>query len=453
MGRLLLLMTTNTYRAGAFLEAARRLSVPVVVGSDRPQVLAAANPGGNLAVNFVDPDEGARSIVRFSTEYPIDAILAADDEGVILAAVASAALGLAHNPVEAVEAARNKHRMREMLAQAGIPCPAFQRIPITADPDGVARKVSFPCVLKPLSLAGSRGVIRADNPREFAAAFTRVVAILSQPEVAAQDTEVSQHILVEGFIPGHEVALEGLLSDGRLKVLALFDKPNPLDGPFFEETIYVTPSRLPAALQEGITARTAESLMALGLRHGPVHAELRVNDQGPWIIEIAPRSIGGLCSRTLRFGDGISLEELILRHALGSSAESLERERQAAGVMMIPIPLAGTLHKVQGQAEAEGVPGIEEVRLTIPVGQEVIPPPEGARYLGFIFARGETPERVEASLREAHHCLTFLIGPPDVSTPGEYAGVSALVREREMEKARAIRPRAHVPAGGSRRSQ
>jgi biotin carboxylase len=431
MGRLLLLMSTNTYRAGAFLEASGRLGVPVVVGSDQPHILAAANPRGYLAVNFMNPDEGARAIARFSWEYPIDAILAADDEGVILAAVASAALGLAHNSVEAVVAARNKHRMREIFTQAGIPCPAFRRIPIDADPEEIAKTVSFPCVLKPQSLSGSRGVIRADNPREFAAAFYRVAAILSQPEMAAQDHDLSRHMLVEGFIPGREVALEGLLSNGRLKVLALFDKPDPLDGPFFEETIYVTPSRLPLGLQEQITARTAEGLKALGLQQGPVHAELRVNNQVPWIIEIAPRSIGGLCSRTLRFGDGISLEELILRHALGFRGDNLERERQAAGVMMIPIPVAGILREVHGQSEAKGVPGIDEIRLTIPVGQQVIPPPEGARYLGFIFARGGTPERVEASLREAHRRLTFVITPRGASTASEYTGVPGRVRPRQ----------------------
>jgi len=453
MDRLLLLMTTTTYRAGAFLEAARRLGVPVVVGSDQPQVLAAANPGGNLTANFVNPDEGTRTIVEFSGQYPIRAVLAADDQGVILAASASAALGLPHNSVEAVVAARNKYRTRKMLAQAGIPSPVFQRIPIDADPEEAVREVSFPCVLKPLSLAGSRGVIRADNPREFAAAFRRVEAILRQPEVVAQAGEFSRHILVEGFISGREVALEGLLSHGRLKVLALFDKPDPLDGPFFEETIYVTPSRLPAAMQERTITRTAEALKALGLRHGPVHVELRVNDQGPWVIEIAPRSIGGLCSKTLRFVDGISLEQLILRHSLGYGVESLEREGQAAGVMMIPIPEAGILREIQGQAQAEGVPGIQEIRLTIPVGQALVPPPEGTRYLGFIFARGETPEQVEGSLRGAQRCLTFAITPLDDVAASECAGVPAYVRRREMEKAGSIRSRPRLPAGGSRRSE
>jgi biotin carboxylase len=418
MHRVLLLMTTTTYRANAFLEAARRLHVPVVVGSERPQALAVTNPGGHLTLDFSAPEETAHTVVAFARDYPISAVVAADDDGVILAAMASAALGLLHNPMEAVAAARNKYRMRQVLAEAEIPCPRFERFSIHHDPADVARLVSYPCVVKPLALSASRGVIRADDAAQFVVAFHRLVAILHRPEVATLASRSAQEILVESFIPGVEVALEGLLTHGKLKVLALFDKPDPLDGPFFEETIYVTPSRFPRAVQEAITACTANVATALGLRQGPVHAELRVNDQGPWMLEIAPRSIGGLCSRTLRFDSGMSLEELILRHALGLDVEAVEREQRAAGVMMIPIPQAGTLRQVLGQEEAKRVPGVEDLRLTIPLGQEVVPVPEGSKYLGFIFARGETPEAVEVALREAHRRLTFITTPAD-ETPGQ----------------------------------
>lgn len=411
-------MTTTTYRASAFLEAAGRLDVPVVVGSDREQVFSAVNPGAYLTLDFNAPEEASRAVVEFSKKYPIRAVVSADDDGAVLAAVASAALGLRHNAVDAVAAARNKHRMREVLAAAGVRSPRSTLVSIEEDPEEVARRVSYPCVVKPLFLAASRGVIRADDIPQFVAAFTRVVTILRRPEVAAQGGALSQQVLVEDFIPGIEVALEGLLSEGKLRVLALFDKPDPLEGPFFEETIYVTPSRLPAAVQEAITTCTMEAVMALGLQHGPVHAELRVNEQGPWILETAPRSIGGLCSRTLRFGTGISLEELILRHTMGLEVDSLDRERQAAGVMMIPIPQAGILHEVRGQEEAQSVPGIEEIRISIPLRQEVVPLPEGTRYLGFILARDETPERVEAALREAHRRLSFVITPAS-QTPGK----------------------------------
>jgi biotin carboxylase len=418
MYRVLLLMTTTTYRASAFLEAARHLHVPVVVGSERPQALAVANPGGHLTLDFSAPEEAARTVVAFARDDPISAVIAADDDGVILAAMASAALGLPHNPVGAVAAARNKYRMRQVLAEAGIPCPRFERFSIHHDPAGVARRVSYPCVVKPLALSASRGVIRADDPEQFVAAFHRLVAILRRPEVAILGGRSAQELLVESFVPGAEVALEGLLTDGKLRVLALFDKPDPLDGPFFEETIYVTPSRFPVAVQEAIAACTANVAAALGLRQGPVHAELRVNDQGSWMLEIAPRSIGGLCSRTLRFDSEISLEELILRQALGLDVEAFERERQAAGVMMIPIPQAGILRQVLGQEEAKRVAGVEDLRLTIPLGQEVIPVPEGSKYLGFIFARGETPDAVEVALREAHRRITFTITPAD-EPPGQ----------------------------------
>lgn len=299
--------------------------------------------------------------------------------------------------------------MRKVLADAGIPSPRFDLTSIDADPTEAASRVNFPCVLKPLCLSASRGVIRANDKEEFAKAFRRIVHILESPDVKARKDARAQQILVEDFIPGIEVALEGILIQGHLKVLAIFDKPDPLDGPFFEETLYITPSRLPITVQKDIISCTAQIADALGLREGPVHAELRVNDAGAWIIEIAARSIGGLCARTLRFGTGISLEELIIRHAIGMEVESLQRERQPAGVMMIPIPHAGILREVRGKKEAEQVSGIEEITISIPIGQEVLPLPEGASYLGFIFARGDTPESVEASLREAHRRLEFVI--------------------------------------------
>ena len=423
MQRLLLLMTTTTYRAQAFLDAAKRLDIPVTVGSERPQALAAVNPAGHLTLDFSAPEEGTQAIVDFARAHPLGGVIAADDDGVILAAMAASALGLPHNPVAAVVAARNKYRMRQILSESGIPGPRYWRFSIDDDPEAMARLVEYPCVVKPLSLSASRGVIRADNPTQFAAAYQRLLAILQRPDVAVSRRRSAQEILVERFIPGSEVALEGLLTHGQLRVLALFDKPDPLDGPFFEETIYVTPSRLAAAVQDQIASCTADVARALGLRHGPVHAELRVNEQGPWPLEIAPRSIGGLCSRTLHFGDQLSLEELLLRHALGRETEILERERLAAGVMMIPIPKAGILRQVTGQEHARQVEGIEDIRMTIPLGQQVVPLPEGSRYLGFMFARDATPAGVELALREAHRRLTFVITPPE-ARPAQVEDVS-----------------------------
>jgi biotin carboxylase len=259
-------------------------------------------------------------------------------------------------------------------------------------------------------LSASRGVIRADNPDQFITAFHRITRILEQPDVVTLG-DTAKHILVEGYVAGREVALEGLLDGGRLKVLALFDKPDPLEGPFFEETIYVTPSRLPESWQSRVMDATVHAVAALGLKDGPIHAELRLNDQGPWVIEVGARSIGGLCARALRFGAGISLEELILSHVLGLPIETMAREDKASGVMMIPIPQAGVLESVGGLEAARRVSGVDDVTITIPMGQEVVPLPEGNKYLGFIFARGDSPEAVEAALRKSHHCLRFRIDP------------------------------------------
>ena len=414
MARLLLLIPTTSYRVGDFMAAAEGLDVELVVGSNQRPVLEQFAAERSLALDFADMAEGQRQIEAYAGDYPLTAILGVDDDTLLLAALASAALGLAHNSPDSVIAARNKYRFRSALANAGPPSPAFRLMNIETD-DGAreARQASYPCVLKPLALAASRGVIRADDEAGFLAARLRIMAILDQPDVVAMGGEGARQILIESYIPGFEVAVEGLLHDGRLEILALFDKPEPLVGPYFEETIYITPSRLPAATQDDIAATARATVAALGLRHGPIHGEFRINDDGVWPLEMAARSIGGLCSRTLRFGAGVALEELILRHALGLPAADRQRQQRPAGVMMIPTPKTGTLREVRGLEDARAVPGVDDVTISIAPGRPVAPPPEGYRYLGFIFARGHSPDAVEETLRTAHARLEIIIEPAD----------------------------------------
>lgn len=406
--RVLLLTTTHTYRAEAFTTAARRLGIEVVTAIDLPDELDKPREV-KLALDFRDDAAAARRIVAYAQEQPLDAILSVDDSASLIAAEASAALHLPHNSPQAAEAARDKFVMRTLLKQGGVRVPHFQVFSTADDLAASARQVTYPCVVKPLALNGSRGVIRADDLTQFVIAAQRLARLLHSLDPAPEP----KPFLVEDFIPGFEVALEGLLNHGELKVLALFDKPDPLDGPFFEETIYVTPSRLPPAAQEAIAHCTVDSAKALGLREGPVHAELRVNKQGPWLIEMAGRSIGGLCSQTLRFAHSadVSLEELILRQAVGLEIDSLGRENLSGGVMMIPIPGEGLLRGVSGIGEAKAVIGIEDVQITAKLNYPLTPLPEGESYLGFIFARGTTPDQVEAALREAHQKLRFDVQP------------------------------------------
>ena len=416
MRRILLLMATRTYRARAFMRAAKRQGAAVTVGTERRNALEKAVPGATVALSFRQPERAVEQIAAFHQRYPLDTIVGVDDETTLLAATAARALGLPHNDVDAVRATRNKHVMRRLLAEAGARSPWFELVSLDEDPMAVAARVPFPCVVKPVFLSASRGVIRADDTTAFVAAVEQVRTILSEPEVAAAGGEDARRYLVEGFIPGVEVALEGMLIGGTLKVLALFDKPDPLDGPYFEETIYVTPSRLSDEDQAQVTDATRVAARALGLREGPVHAELRLNDAGAWVVEIAARSIGGLCSDTLEFSGGRSLEDLILLHAVGADVSHFERAPEPSGVMMLPIPRAGVLTAVHGVEEARAVPGIVDVVISIPLGDTLVPLPEGNRYLGFVFARGDSPADVEAALREAHRRLAFQIEPAAVAT-------------------------------------
>src|SRR5437899_4672219 len=398
MARVLLLIPSRTYRTHDFMEAASGLGVEVVVGSEHRSALAALMEGGQVRLDFHDVAGSTQRIVAFARDHPLNAVVAVDDTGTLLAASAAEALGLAHNPVDAVEAARDKARMRQRFQAAGLLTPGFRTVEVDEDPARVATTVRFPCVVKPLDLSGSQGVVKADNVDSFPEVLARVRAIVA----GCQRDGVRPAVLVEDFIAGDEVAVEALLRNGELDLLAIFDKPDPLNGPFFEETIYVTPSRLTREQQIEIRDTTALAARALGLTDGPIHAELRINDRGLWMLELAARSIGGLCSRTLRFGSGISLEELILRHAAGLPMASHQREQAAAGVMMLPIRERGRLRAVEGQPEAKAIPGVEGLVITIPPGERLVPLPGGDRYLGFMFARAESPDAVEAALRHAH---------------------------------------------------
>ncbi len=380
---MLLLVPTATYRAPDFLAAARSLGVDVVVAADEELV---ALGDRTTSVPFEDPASAARAIEDLDRRQPLDAVVAVDDPGIVLAARAGERLGFPHNPPDAVAATRDKAAMRDALAAAEVPQPRYARLAdVEDDPD-----VGWPRVVKPVHGSGSRGVIRADTPGEARTAARRASAISGGP------------LLVEEYLAGAEVAVEGLLRAGELTVLAVFDKPDPMEGPYFEETIYVTPSRLGSGALASVERVTAAAAEALGLTEGPVHAELRVDDGRARVVEVAARSIGGLCARTLRLGAGISLEEVILRHALGLPIEDLRREAAASGVMMLPIPRSGTLAAVHGVEDARAVPGIVGLEVTVPRGRRIEALPEGDRYLGFLFARGPTPAAVEEALRRAH---------------------------------------------------
>lgn len=412
--RVLLLATTTGYQTRMFAQAAARHNIELVYATDRCDQID--DPWGDhaIAVRYHEEWRSVDALLKAIEAEPIDGVIAVGDRPTVMAAQVARLLNLPGNPSEAAAAARDKRIAREKFKAAGLLVPQSFAVPMSIDPLSVLRRVIFPAVLKPTVLSGSRGVIRADDDLSFAAAFDRLRRLLSTDEVRNLRDPESDVIQIEQYIPGGEFAFEGLLEHGELRTIAIFDKPDPLEGPFFEETIYVTPSRVNDGIQEQITRAIKRATQALGLYHGPVHAECRVNSNGVYILEVAARPIGGLCARTLRFehnGERIGFEDLLLLHAAGVSTGEWRREHLASAVMMIPIPHSGMFRRVHGLQEAGAVPYVDEIQITAKADQKLLALPEGSSYLGFIFARAATPRDAEGAVREAHARLRFTFDP------------------------------------------
>ena len=414
--RVLLFAAKLGYQTRSFEEAAQKLGVELVYVTDRCHELDDPWGDGAVAVQFEAAEAAAQTVMEKFRAGRVDGILAVGDRPTIAAAYAARGLGVAYNHPASVQACRSKLRTREIFREAGLRTPWFVGVAVNPPAEPALMGISYPCVLKPMSLSASQGVIRANSREEFAEAAERIRQLLGLPEIRAKKEENLSQLIVEEYIPGREVAVEGLSTEGRLQVLAIFDKPDALEGPYFEETIYVTPSRLSGEVQREIVRCAGAAVGALGLTHGPIHAEFRINGEGVWPLEVAPRPIGGMCARALQFvsercGGTIGLEELLLRHALGEMKEIPPREARASAAMMIPVPKSGMLEQVVGEEQARRTKGVTELFITARVKDTITAWPEGSSYLGFLFAKGETPEEAETTVRAAHGKLRFTITP------------------------------------------
>jgi biotin carboxylase len=403
--RVLLISPHSSYRIAPYLHAAQRLGLDLLIASEGRHSLVSEVAEG-VHVDLASPEAALQTVLQATRARPVTGVFGSDDATVELASRAAHALGLPHNPPDAARYTRRKDLARARLAAAGLPVPEHRCIELDRPLARQVEGVLYPCVVKPLAMSGSRGVIRADTRAELLAAIERLRPIVAELPVE----EERRRVLIEAFIPGAEYALEGLLEGGELRVLALFDKPDPLEGPYFEETYYITPSRLAPALRARIAARVGQACAAYGLREGPVHAEVRLHGGEAWILEVAARTIGGQCARLLRFGTGLALEEIVLSWSIGRRL-SLDEGEGGAGVLMIPIPRAGVLRRVEGVLAAQRVPYIEEVEISVREGYELAPLPEGSSYLGFIFARAPSAELAERALRAAHAHLEIVVAP------------------------------------------
>jgi biotin carboxylase len=404
--RVLLVLPTGTYRAAAFLGAARRLGLEVVVASEHPSTLGALHPGEELVVDFTRPELAPAALAGLADPDSLAAVVAADETAVLVASHLAASLGLPGNPPEAAAATRDKARLRARLAAGGVPQPEWTVWDGWSPPPWEL----FPAVLKPLDQAASRGVVRVDAASGLVAAGAHVRRLLAEvPECEPALSGGPRPLLVERFVPGPEVAVEALTAAGALIPLAIYDKPDPLDGPYFEETIYTVPTGLAPEDQQAVLASLTAAVDAIGLATGPVHAELRLGRGLPQVIDLASRSIGGRCSAVLHFQGGSTLEELILLNALGDPLPQPALEPGGAGVMMLPVPKAGRLLEVSGREAALAMPGVESLEISVPIGERIEPPPRGDRYLGFMFARAADGPEAARRLRRAHSQLQFEI--------------------------------------------
>ncbi len=414
MRRVLLLLPSHSYRAHDLLAAARAMGLQAVVAGDRRQALEELAPHAVLSLPFTRPHAAWQRVRALHARSPLHAVVGLDDDSCFLAAYLARRLRLPHADPRAVRRLGDKLRLRRLQRRAELPHPRFASLRITG-PElprravAVLDRIGYPCVLKPTFLSASRGVLRVDTPAAVPAAVERLRRLLARAEVRRRGGRLAEHLLAERYLPGEEIAIEGFLHDGRLRLLAVFDKPDPLIGPTFPETLYVTPSRHRHDLRERAAEQVEALLAAAGLRHGPVHAEVRLTPAGPVVLEAAPRTIGGLCSRALRAG-GIALEGLVLHGALGEPPPPLEITG-ARGVAMLPVTAAGRLARVDGVNAARAVAGVTGVTICVHRGDLLEPLPEGDRYAGFVFARAERPEGVEAILRRAAAAIRLRVDP------------------------------------------
>lgn len=407
----LILAPHGSYRTFDFIQAAEKLGIKTLIASEGKHSIISAYAQGIHLDFTADSDIVFEALKSAVTGFSIVGVVATDDYTTGLAARIAKYLGLPHNNPDAVQLTQRKDLARTCLSRHGVCIPEHQRIDLNQDSQTIKDQIDglvFPVVVKPVALSASRGVIRANNLAELESAIERVRCLLIS--MNDLDDDAKRYLLIEEFISGREVAFEGMLSSGQLSVLTIFDKPDPLEGPFFEESYYITPTALSQELQDKIQAVLENACQAYGLSEGPVHAECRLRDDEVFVIEIAARTIGGLCGRLLNVGTGYSLEELVLTQAMGKPI-NFEKQEQAAGVLMIPIPQAGVFKRVEGLLDAQRILFVDEINIQIREGHELVPLPEGASYLGFIFAYAPTTQQAEQALRDAHAKLKFVIAP------------------------------------------
>ncbi len=404
-GFVLLIAPSGSYRIPPYIEAAKALGIGLLVVSNSKHSLVSEVAKG-ISVDFDDLRLAREIILSEIKGLKILSVLATDDICVGLSSQIAQQLGLPQNNPSAARLTHRKDLAREALQLAGCNTPEFQVIKLI-DASNLSKSINYPVVIKPLSLSASRGVIRANDAAEFVQACRRIDSIL---EYTGQSGYERNQVLVEAYLDGAEFAVEGIIIAGEFHLLMIFDKPEPLIGPFFEETYYLTPSQLESAQIQELINEVSRCCHAYNLTHGPVHAEARITQTGVVLLELAARTIGGQCGQLIEFSTCQKLEELVILGMCGIKPE-LPSSVESAGVLMIPVAKSGLLKRVEGMTDALQVEFIRDIEIHIQAGYELIPLPEGSSYLGFIFAQAPSYQQTYDALKKAYDKLNFVTQP------------------------------------------
>lgn len=409
MDRWVIVFVSSECRAamGPLAAAKARHFKTLVAATSRPCV------DDDLVDRFLRiPDRSSKEVAAYVERQCegllVSGVLASDDWDVVAAAMIADKLGLRFVGVETALAATNKFLMRQRLRNGGAVVPDFQCFAIGDNAGEIAKSLRFPVVIKPTYGQGSLGVIRADTVDEFEKAFqytSRIIVDLDMRPSAVRDRS---GILVEQYIPGEEYTVELLMHEGKPYSLAVFEKPDPLEGPYFEEGIYVTPIRRDEKIRSLLVEAAIRGSRALGIETGPCHCELRLSGELPYILEIAARPIGGFCSQVFADLMGFDLHDLVLQNAVGLPVMPPPiADGVALGVMMLPVPGRGNLARVSGVDRALDIDGIMSVKIHVEAGSRILPYPEQSCYIGTVLATGSSADEVVARLKSAAKAVSF----------------------------------------------
>ncbi len=392
MKKLLLVIPENSYKSNDFVVAAEKLGIDFLIITDSEQV--SSKFSDTVIINKFDAELNKNNLKKLKD---VTHVLPVDHSALKFSGYLVDLLEVKGNKLESINLSMNKYESRKIFNSL-LDIKVNNEIIKNIDDVNTFINKNGTSVLKPIYGTASKSVLKINN----------VEKNKEQIEKLMQDC-FDQDLVIEEYIDGKEYALEGTIINSELKKIVIFDKPVEYKHPYFEESIYITPSELSSEAEKRVVSIVDKACKKIGLEDGPVHVEFKINENQIFIIEINPRMIGGLCSRCLSFGlFKVSLEEIILHAFMNNELKNIELLNNYVGVLMIPTPKSGKFISINKE-ELENIPNISNVEITVPEGSDLLEPPYGDKYLGFAFSQGIDKKTVNESLLTAMNLANPII--------------------------------------------